>query len=428
MHRPHRLLPLAVAVVAAVAGALAGVSAGSPSAQTAWLRISGPTGAGAQLGLARTADGVLHVISNRGATSTSIFETRFSAAGRPAGTSTVATGWNGNGGLALLTMPSGTLQLFAPGTGGIRTFTAPAAGRNWTAQSAGWGGAVAEASGVIGATLTKDGQPVTAWRGTAAEGAPPASIPQNGYEGGMTESFLATDAGSGAVVLSGETNAGQGGAYIQQILPSPGRKILIPPLAKDWSVSSSGRIGVPGVFLANADGRSVRLTRYGGGSRTLATGPYFSAAVCAGPQGRLWIAWGDVTDGLFVTRTNRAAGALEPVQKLRVPSSAGLTYVQCEGSAGALDLFANDGSGFWHTHVLERFAVHAAVRHTKTGATVTVSVRDAGDPVAGATVVVGSRHLKTGANGSVTLVLRPGSYSANASSTGYAPASTAFHV
>ena len=43
MHRPHRLLPLAVAVVAAVAGALAGVSAGSPSARPAWLAISGPT-------------------------------------------------------------------------------------------------------------------------------------------------------------------------------------------------------------------------------------------------------------------------------------------------------------------------------------------------------------------------------------------------
>ena len=325
-------------------------------------------------------------------------------------------------------MPNGTLQLFAPGTGGIRTFTAPPAGRSWSLQSAAWGGAVAEASGVIGATLTKDGQPVTAWRGTAAEGAPPASIPQNGYEGGMAESFVATDAGSGAVVLAGQTNAGQGGVYVQQILPGTGARLLLTPLAKDWSDGLSGRIGAPGVYVAYADGKAVHLHRYGGSSRTLARGPFLSATVCTGPLGRLWIAWGDVTDGLFVTRSNRAAGALEPVQKLRVPSSAGLTYVQCEGSAGALDLFADDGSGFWHTHVLARFAVHAAVRRTKTGATVTVSVRDAGDPVAGATVVVGSRHLKTGANGSVTLVLRPGSYSANASSTGYAPASTAFHV
>jgi hypothetical protein len=428
MHRPHRILPLAAAVAAAVAGALAGASAGSPSPQTAWLRISGPTAAGVQLGLARTADGVLHVISNRGSTTTTISETRFSAAGRPVGMSTVATGWNGNGGLALLTMPDGTLQLFAAGTAGIHTFTAPTAGRNWSPQSAVWGGAVAEASSVIGATLTKDGQPVTAWRGTAAEGDPPTSIPQNGYEGGMAESFLATDANSGAVVLAGQTNAGQGGVYVQQILPGTGARLLLTPLAKDWSDGLSGRIGAPGVYVAYADGKALHLHRYGGSSRTLARGPFLSATVCTGPQGRLWIAWGDVTDGLFVTRSNRAAGALEPVQKLKVPSSAGLTYVQCEGSAGGLDLFADDGSGFWHTHVPARFTVQAAVRRTKAGATVTVSVRDAGDPVTGASVTIAGRHLKTGSSGTVTLTLHPGSYAAAVSAYGYASSSTAFHV
>lgn len=425
MRRPRTLLLTAAVGLAALALAASAAGSGSP---TAWTRVSGPTAPGPQLGLARTGDGVLHVIWNRGATSTSIFETRFSPAGRPSGTSTVATGWSGNTGLALLTMPDGTLRLFAAGTAGIHTFTAPAAGHNWSPQSAVWGGAVAEASSVIGATLTKDGQPVTAWRGTAAEGDPPASIPQNGYEGGMAESFLATDAGSGAVVLAGQTNAGQGGVFAQQILPSTGARLLLTPLAKDWSDGLSGRIGAPGVYIAYADGKAVHLHRYGGNSRTLARGPFLSATVCTGPQGRLWIAWGDATDGLFVTRSNRAAGALEPVQKLKLPSSAGLTYVQCEGSAGALDLFADDGSGFWHTHVLARFAVHATVAKTKTGGTVTITVRDAGDPVAGATVTVAGRHLKTNAGGSVSLSLRHGSYSASASAPGYASASTTLHV
>jgi hypothetical protein len=167
----------------------------------------------------------------------------------------------------------------------------------------------------------------------------------------------------------------------------------------------------------------VRLSRYRGSSRTLATGPYFSTAVCAGPQGRLWVAWGDV-NGVFVTRTNRAAGALEPVQKLRAPSGNGLTFMQCEGSAGPVDLFADDGTGFWRTHVLATFAVHAAVSAGKA----TISVRDAGDPVAGVTISVGGRHLKTGANGSVTLALRKGSYSASASAPGYATATASFHV
>jgi hypothetical protein len=316
------------------------------------------------------------------------------------------------------------LRLFASGSNGIHTFTAPAAGKSWAPDSAApWGGPVAEASAVIGAALTKDGQPVTAWRGTAAEGVPPSSIPQNGFEGGMGESFLATDTGTGAVVLSGETNAGQGGAYVQQVLPSAGPRVLVPPLAKDWSVSSSGRIGAPGVFTANADGKSVRLSRYRGSTKTLATGPFFSAAVCAGPQGRLWVAWGDPT-GLFVTRSNRAAAAFEPVQKLRAPTTNGLGFLQCEGSAGAADLFASDFTGFWHTYVLAQLTVHAATSRGRT----TISVRDAGDPVAGATVTVGGRHLKTGANGSVSVALRTGSYSSTVTAPGYATATARFHV
>jgi hypothetical protein len=416
MHRPPLIRTAALFLAALGAVALA-ASAGASS--PGWARVSGPSQPGSQLGLARTADGVLHVIWNRGATNTSVFESRFSTTGNAAGTSTIATGWNGNSGLALLTMPDGTLRLFAAGTNGIHTFTAPSAGKSWTAQPvAGWGGPVAESSGIIGAALTKNGQPVTAWRGNAAEGVPPGSIPQNGYEGGMTESFLSTDASSGGVVLSGETNAGQGGAYLQQILPSAGKRVVLGPLAKDWSVGTSGRIGAAGVFGAYADGKAAHLYRYGGSSRTLARGAFWSATACAGPAGRLWVVWGDQADGLFVTRTNRAAGSLEPVQKLKAPSGPGLSFVQCEGSAGALDLFADSG-GFWHTHLLAQLSVRASASRGKA----TIAVRDAGDPVAGAAVSVGGRHLQTGASGSVSVSLRPGSYTVAVTAPGYATAS-----
>ena len=78
---PHLASPLlpSLAVAALAAGAGYAARAGS-----AWSRISGPAQPGAQLGLARTADGVLHVIWNRGSAPTSIFETRFSAAGKTA--------------------------------------------------------------------------------------------------------------------------------------------------------------------------------------------------------------------------------------------------------------------------------------------------------------------------------------------------------
>jgi hypothetical protein len=402
------------------AAAIAAGAVGAAPLASSWSRISGPTQPGSQLGLARTQDGVLHVIWNRGATPTSIFETRLTAAGGSAGTSTVATGWNGNGGLALVVMPDKSLRLFAAGTGGINTFTAPAAGRSWSLQKGTfWGTAVAEAAGVIGATLTKDGQPVTAWSGNAAVGVPPASVPQSGYQGGMTESHLATDAASGAVVLEGETNSGQGGVYVQQILPSRGAHVLLPPIWKDYGDGVTGRIGAPGVYVAYADGSAAKLYRYGGSSKTISTGAYWSATTCAGPEGRLWVAWADHAGGLFVTRSNRAVSAFEPVQKLRAPSGPGLTFLQCEGSTGPADLFANDG-GFFHTHVLAQLALGARAAKTK----VTISAHDAGDPVAGATVVVGGRHLKTDAHGVASLTLRAGSYSAAAAAPGYAPAST----
>lgn len=418
-HRFHLTVAASLGVVALAAGAVGASAGGSP-----WSRISGPTQPGVQLGLARTQDGVLHVIWNRGATPTSIFETRISPAGKAVGTSTVASGWNGNGGLALLVMPDKTLRLFAAGTGGINTFTAPAGGRTWSLQKGTfWGTAIAEAAGVIGATLTKDGQPVTAWSGNAAVGVPPASVPQAGYQGGMTESHLATDAATGAVVLEGETNAGQGGVYVQQILPSRGPHVVLPPIWKDFGDGVSGRTGASGVYVAYADGTAVKLYRYGGNSKTLAKGAYWSATDCAGPEGRLWVAWADHSGGLFVTRSNRAASAFEPVQKLRAPSGPGLSFLQCEGSTGPTDLFADNG-GFFHTHVLAQLSLSA--RATK--AKVTILARDAGDPVAGVKITVAGKHLTTDAHGLASVSLRAGSYSAGATAAGYASSSARFTV
>src|SRR5258708_166351 len=142
MRHSHRTaIAVAATALAAAAALAAQASRAAPTAASGWTRVSGPAAPGQQLGLARTADGVLHVIWNRGATPTSIFETRLSSAGKALGTSAVASGWDGNGGLALLVMPDKTLQLFAagghvPGLGsssvGVNTLTAPASGRTWS--------------------------------------------------------------------------------------------------------------------------------------------------------------------------------------------------------------------------------------------------------------------------------------------------------
>jgi hypothetical protein len=113
----------------------------------------------------------------------------------------------------------------------------------------------------------------------------------------------------------------------------------------------------------------------------------------------------------------------EPVQKLSLPQGPGLTFLQCEGSTGPADLFADSG-GFFHTHVLARLSLTAHSTKTK----VTISARDAGDPVGAVTIAVGGRRLKSDAHGIVALTLRPGSYSAGATAAGYAPASVRFTV
>ena len=434
----RRQFRIAIALGALALAAFAALAAQARSAAIPWTRVSGPTQPGVQLGLARTADGVLHVIWNRGSSPTSVFETRLSPAGKAIGRSTVATGFDGNGGLALLAMPDKSLRLFAagavrPGASayGINTFTAPEAGGSWSLQGAFWGGAAANSASVIGASLTKDGQAVTAWRGFAGEGIP-AGVPASPDVADQTASALATDAGTGSVVLSGVTIAGKGGVYAQQVLPSHGSAVVLPlPNGQnDWNSGLSGRIGAPGVYVAYADGGAARLYRYGGATKTLARGPYRSAATCAGPDGRLWVSWGDKTTGLFVTRSNRSVSGFEPVQRLRLPQGTqdGLTYVQCEGSTGPLDLFADvqvgSASGFWHTHVLARLSVQVSVAKGKA----TLSIRDAGDPVAGASLSVAGKRASTDAKGHVTLSLRRGSYSATATAPGYASVSARFTV
>lgn len=429
--RSRALVPIVVIAIGIVAGA----GSASPTGP-AWSRVSDPNKAGDQLGLARTADGTLHAIWNRGANPPSaILDTRFAASGAKRGTATVNARWDGaKNGVALLVMPDKSLRLFTTGNhasadspGGISTFTAPPSGASWTLQPDVWGGAIAASGGVIGATLTKDGQVVTGWRGFAAEGMPPTSIPENAFAAFQLATHLATDAGSGAVVLAGVYGGGKGGVYVQQVLPGTGKAVVLSNGGNnnDWVEGASGRIGAPGVFVAYADTKSARLYRYGGGSKTLARGPFTSATACAGPDGRLWVAWGDSNNELFVTRSNRAAGAFEPVQKLALPQGTtnGLRYLQCEGSAGPVDLFAQVADranrlAFWHTHALPTLTVQA--RGVK-GKAVLV-VRDAGDPVAGATVVVGGKRARTSPNGQAIVPLRAGSYTAGVRAPGYGAA------
>ncbi len=438
-----RSTPIALAfafALALVLGAGPAVPAGS-----AWTRISGPKGAGQQLGLARTADGTLHVIWNRGNPApTAIFDTRFSPSGAKLGTTTVATDWGGADGLALLVMPDRTLRLFATGapkTGsavsGVNTLTASANGTGWALdQGAVWGGPGAGSSATIGATLTKDGQPVTGWRGVFQVGLAAGGVGTTVCSCFTLQGDLATDSGSGAVVMAGLTIGNPPGTYVERALPAAAGRVVLPTGTQDVGVSGiSGRLGAPGVYVAYSDNThagvtkpAVRLYRYGGATRKISRGPFTIAKPFAGPGGRLWLVWGDAADGIFVTRTSKAVGSTEPVQKLHSPPGAGFLWnAQGEGSQGALDLFVDadaGGRGFWHTRVLAELTLKAQATKPR----VNLSVRDAGDPVGGVAILVGGHRVKTGANGLATVTLGPGPYSATASAPGYKAVTSRFTV
>ena len=453
------------AVLVALTAGGAGRSASRLLPAIGWERISGPTGAGQQLGLARALNGNLHVIWNRGTSaSATIFDTQISSAGTVLAPTRVASGWDGADGLALLRMRDGSLRLFAtgghavglpPGEVGVNTLSAPASGRDWTLdQGQVWGGAPAAAASFVGATLTKDGMPVTAWAGGGAsnfligllrQGTPVQAC----VCATVGSADVVTDGETGAVVLAGQTSASPAGTYVEQILPGiRGRHVLASARSDAGDYGISAREGAAGVYVAYSDARVVRLYGYGGGTTTFARGPFTVAKAFPGPDGRLWIDRGD-NRGVFVTRSNRAVTRFEPVRGIAPPP--GTTYLgnaQGEGSLGPLDLFVDASTGgargFWHTYVLPEPTLHAAIAKTDISGNArgpgaykaTFSVADAGDPLQGATVVVllGGTKLaavKTGAGGSASGTFGGGVHTtltATASVPGYAKATTTVKV
>lgn len=438
-----RFCLVAAAAAVAVAGLAIPAGAARPAKGQSWDRISGPSDAGQQLGLARVQDGTLHVIWNQGGggSPATIHDTRLAPSGHKIGTTTVATDWDGAGGLALLAMPDGTLQLFATGGHtlglpspevGVNVLTGQANGSGWSLeQGAVWGGAPAGAAPFVSAALTKDGQPVTAWAGAGV------SNFQVGVAGGgigtpvcscaASSAEVATDAGSGAVVMAGQTIDNPSGTYVEQALPSITNRTVLPSATQsaEGDFGITGRIGAPGVYVAYTDGNrpgvskpKMRLYKYGGPTTTIAGGPFTVAKAFAGPSGRLWLVWGDAAGGLFVTRSNQAVNRFEPVQKMKSPSGASFLWnAQGDGSTGALDVFVDastaDGRGFWHTHVLARDSLKGRVsaRH-KGKQTITLTLTDAGDPLAGASITASHagrvQHLKTNASGTASLTVHGG--------------------
>ena len=273
----------------------------------------------------------------------------------------------------------------------------------------------------------------------------PDKDPQDLSERGETPyaPVLATDGFLGDVVMAWHTRGRQNAPinYLQIVFPEVGPKLAV-PLADEEAPAIAGRPGAFGIYTVTTNGSVIRLYRAEdrgvNWELRLIPGPPVpvlegtvvkQVGLCSGPDERLWLAWGN-EDRIFAARTSSNVTRFEPVTSLRTPAgSLTLDRLECQGSAGPLDLladleFATPGkAGAYHTQVLPQLTVSEQIaRFEATGTKVTFTVTDAGEPLPGAKVRFEGKTLTTNRAGRVTVttrVGRGGRLAASASIAGY---------
>jgi hypothetical protein len=443
-----RALRLAAVAVLAATVLVSTVRAGSPGT---WTQVTDPGGRNIdEVGLARTADGVLHVVwPKRGGTQGGILHRPISRIGG-LGIATAATAsWDAVDNPDLVVLPNGTLRLFFAGLGttfaqgGIQSASASASGASWVPQGSRVSASVG-AGGPVGATVLPDGTPIFTWAsGTdlfvhvgLSSGAPDLNVgpsPRCCFYLPNVE----RDRASGQVVIAFHSLVeGVPGMFVQTIRPAVGQRRLVPSsLTKGNFVAPDQRTplvarSAGGLFVAFCKGyptcRSVRLWKVGSSKPlTVATGGTIEDVNASpGPDGRIWVMWqNSANKRVYAKRSNRAVTRFGPLTVIKPPAgTTAIWKVGGEGSLGTLDLLVSvstSGSlATWHTQVRPRLSLSC-----KGGKIVSCTVADAGDPVAGAKVKIGGKKLVSNAHGKVAANVPPGLLTVVAAKGGYKGAS-----
>jgi hypothetical protein len=426
-----------------------------------WTRVSPANGTPGDLfGVARTADGVLHVAwpgREDGGTG-GVRHTPISPAAAVGEASPVVSGWGAIGAVDLIRTADGSLRVFFGGlqsprspNQGLNTASAPASGAGWSLQS----GRVARETHVyarsVSSALGRDGTPVTVWDGLRSEAGYHFGLDLGGPESTYVENLssqtcgcsvmpgVAVDSATGAVVIGWSSLiTGLPGTYAQSITTSgPGPATRAPGserLESDQRIGVTARIGAPGVYLGYLNGSpvtGVRLWRYGASDPVFTVGAPSAtlASAAASAEGRVWLMW-ERGGRLYFTRTNKAATRHGDVVSIAPP--AGTTRIHRmagEGTPGPLDVLAHvtgpGSTATWHTRVLPPLDVIAPKTVTAPAgvggkAAVTVRVTDAGDAVAGVRVSLAGQTRTTNARGVARFnIARGGTFRAVAQHAGF---------
>ena len=461
-------MPTGRALASAGLAALVLAAAAAAGPPGTWTRAGKRPGSDTfQAGLARTPDGVLHIVSLReDGSKVDLWQVRLSSDGRLLDSNEIAAAWSSLANPDLVLTPDGGLRVLFGGAHsddptdtavGVLSATAPAAGGPWTIDGSPVVPDPASAAADVGAGLAKDGTPVVAWvfGGSLRYhwGVGPTTrdlaVPSAGCC--ATDPDVATDPADGKTYVGWASGAaGESGQFVQAIGPDGpiGRPLSAPGSAgkrRTGAAAPGQRVAIAagsagsGVYLAYAVGfpkvRTVALWRVGqtAAALRLSAPGATEIALAAAPEGRLWLAW-QRNGKVFTTRTNRFATKAEPVQTLTPPPrTTGIWHVQGDGSLGLLDLVidadAAGGTTFWHEQVLPLLSLRIVATKQQSGSTqYAFAVTDAGEPVSNATVRFGTQTLTTGAAGTVTLTTTDRPPTATASKPGYATGSTTVPV
>jgi hypothetical protein len=170
----------------------------------------------------------------------------------------------------------------------------------------------------------------------------------------------------------------------------------------------------------------VRLAHYNGGTVAVGTAPLAHPAqtlgVATGPDGRIWVMWGDTNPHprIYLTRSNKAVTRFEPIQHV-LSNAAELGNIFGDGRLGPLDLLASETpnvssgdliNGLYYTRVRPVLSTTVSVKHVgKNKFKLIVKVTDAGDPVSGAKASAAGKSAKTNAQGVAKFTLHGSSRS-----------------
>jgi hypothetical protein len=452
---------------AAIALVIAGCAASQATA-TPWQRVTTPDGASSdQVGLARTGDGVLHLVWSHptGPNTEDHFHTVVGPNGRVGVTNPIQSGWTGFTNAAVVVDPGGLRTFW----GGFRsTDTSDPQRETNTALSADGGaswalqpgqvvpdGAQSYGSNTV-ATVRPDGTTLQAFAGTLGTwvhvGLTPTT-PNHDYQGPLGQygydPNLATDATNRTVMAWYSSASGHLGVLAQDVGAdgSPMGSPVTMPGTGNMQVGMLGRTPLAarrggGFYVAYPTGypasNRVRVWRVGSSSAPLvgrvAGSGSPAVAIAATEDGRIWVLWtkGFGDPDLLATRSNPGATRFGAVVNAGHPKDAAQAYkLDASALRGALDVLGNFNIGTTTTavtsyrRILPGLTLNARPSRVQRGERTAVrfTVLDAGAPVSGARVRAAGESATTSNDGRVTLSLssrRP--VTARATHSGYTAA------